>query len=510
VKGPFDGLTALIVEDDWLVREDIAGEFRREGWTVLEAGTGASALRRLRETKILDVLITDIRLADATTGWDIAEAARELHPKIPVIYASGNPNNDGRGVPESIFLNKPVTARELMLTLQQASGHRAIATARGIDMDLRRTRSKLTRNSIGADRLSIRDARIYPGGFQIIAEAFGPVGFPERLTGDRAAEHYAAIIESSDDAILSKDLNGVIMTWNRGAELLFGYTAEEAVGRPVTILIPMDRQDEEPFILERVRRGEKVDHYETIRQRKDGSLVDISLTVSPIKNERGEIVAASKIARDITETKRAQERQELLLREMDHRVKNLFTLAISVLTLSGRYASSIPQLIDSTRDRLSALARAHALTLSHGPRAPHAARPATLHSLLEAISAPHLGEGDGRRFSIIGCDMEISGSTISSLALLLHEFATNSVKYGALSSTAGQIEVHCADRAGNVVITWSERGGPRVAPPIGNEGFGDLLVRATVAGQLGGDISREWKPEGLLIRLSVPRERLTG
>jgi PAS domain S-box-containing protein len=368
----------------------------------------------------------------------------------------------------------------------------------------------LTRNNIGADRLSIRDARNYPGGFQIIAGAFGPVGFPERLTGDRAAEHYAAIIESSDDAILSKDLNGVIMTWNRGAELLFGYTAKEAVGRPVTILIPMDRQDEEPFILERVRRGEKVDHYETIRQRKDGSLVDISLTVSPIKNERGEIVAASKIARDITETKRAQERQELLLREMDHRVKNLFTLAISVLTLSGRYASSIPQLIDSTRDRLSALARAHALTLSHGPRAPHAARPATLHSLLEAISAPHLGEGDGRRFSIIGCDMEISGSTISSLALLLHEFATNSVKYGALSSTAGQIEVHCADRAGNVVITWSERGGPRVAPPMGNEGFGDLLVRATVAGQLGGDISREWKPEGLLIRLSVPRERLTG
>jgi PAS domain S-box-containing protein len=368
----------------------------------------------------------------------------------------------------------------------------------------------LTRNNIGADRLSIRDARNYPGGFQIIAGAFGPVGFPERLTGDRAAEHYAAIIESSDAAILSKDLNGVIMTWNRGAELLFGYTAKEAVGRPVTILIPMDRQDEEPFILERVRRGEKVDHYETIRQRKDGSLVDISLTVSPIKNERGEIVAASKIARDITETKRAQERQELLLREMDHRVKNLFTLAISVLTLSGRYASSIPQLIDSTRDRLSALARAHALTLSHGPRAPHAARPATLHSLLEAITAPHLGEGDGRRFSIIGCDMEISGSTISSLALLLHEFATNSVKYGALSSTAGQIEVHCADRAGNVVITWSEHGGPPVVPPIGNEGFGDLLVRATVTGELGGDISREWKAEGLVIRLSVPRQSLTG
>ena len=298
------------------------------------------------------------------------------------------------------------------------------------------------------------------------------------------------------------------MTWNRGAQLLFGYTAEEAVGKPVTILIPTDRHDEEPIILERIRLGQSIDHYETIRQRKDGSLVNISLTVSPIKNEKGEIVGASKIARDITESKRAQAQQELLLREMDHRVKNLFTLAISLLTLSGRYATTVPQLINSTRDRLSALARAHALTLSQGPGASHSPRPATLQSLIEAITAPHLDAGDDSRFSITGCDMKISRSTISSLALLLHEFATNSVKYGALSSTTGQIQVQCAHRAGNVVITWSEQGGPEVSPPVGNEGFGDLLVRATV-GQLSGDISREWKPEGLVIRLSVPRERLT-
>ena len=146
-------------------------------------------------------------------------------------------------------------------------------------------------------------------------------GGGERLTGDRAAQHYAAIVESSDDAILSKDLNGVIMSWNRAANRLFGYTAEEAVGRSVTLIIPTDRLDEEPVILERIRRDERIEHYETIRQRKDGSLVDISLTVSPIKNEKGEVVGASKIARDITELKRARERQALLLREMDHRVR---------------------------------------------------------------------------------------------------------------------------------------------------------------------------------------------
>jgi PAS domain S-box-containing protein len=108
-----------------------------------------------------------------------------------------------------------------------------------------------------------------------------------------------AIVESSVDAIISKDLAGVIITWNRGAQRLFGYTAEEAIGRSVTMLIPADRPDEEPMILGRVRRGERIDHYETVRRRKDGSLVDISLTVSPIKDEAGNIVGASKIARDI-------------------------------------------------------------------------------------------------------------------------------------------------------------------------------------------------------------------
>jgi len=336
-------------------------------------------------------------------------------------------------------------------------------------------------------------------------------GAPERLSGELAASHYAAIIESSDDAILSKDLNGVIMTWNRGAELLFGYTAEEAVGRPVTILIPADRPDEEPFIIDRVRRGEKVDHYETVRQRKDGNLVNISLTVSPIRNEKGEIVGASKIARNITGSRRAQERQELLLREMDHRIKNLFALAISVLRLSGRSANSAKEAVDTASTRLAALARAHALTLSHGPTdALNAARPTTLYSLIDAIAAPY-HHTQGSRFLITGfCDMEISGSTISSLALLLHEFATNSAKYGALTAPAGEIRVHCTNETRDVVITWSEHGGPPVAPPTGNDGFGDLLIRSTVANQLGGQISREWKPEGLVIRLSVPRERLSG
>jgi CheY-like chemotaxis protein len=116
MRAPFNGLTALMVEDDWLVREDIANGFRQEGWMVLEAATGAKALELLREAKSIDLVITDIGLADAMTGWDVAEAVRIMYPEVPVIYASGAPDNDGRRVPASVFLSKPVTTRALMLT----------------------------------------------------------------------------------------------------------------------------------------------------------------------------------------------------------------------------------------------------------------------------------------------------------------------------------------------------------------------------------------------------------
>lgn len=123
---------------------------------------------------------------------------------------------------------------------------------------------------------------------------------------------FSAIVESSDDAIISKDLNGIITSWNAGAQRIFGYQAEEIIGHPVLDLIPLDRQHEEPGILARLRNGQRIDHYETIRRRKDGSLVEVSLTVSPLKDEAGKIIGASKIARDITAHKRHETHQQAL------------------------------------------------------------------------------------------------------------------------------------------------------------------------------------------------------
>jgi len=140
--------------------------------------------------------------------------------------------------------------------------------------------------------------------------------FSSQADLDALSALLTAIVSSSDDAIVSKTLEGIITSWNRAAEAMFGYTAAEAVGKSIRLIIPADRQQEEDFVLGEIRRGQRVDHFETIRQTKDGRLLNISLTVSPIRNAQGTIIGVSKIARDITEKKRFErEREELLARE---------------------------------------------------------------------------------------------------------------------------------------------------------------------------------------------------
>ena len=160
------------------------------------------------------------------------------------------------------------------------------------------------------------------------------VDISERKRSEEMAQRLASIVESSDDAIISKDLNGTITSWNKGAERLFGYAAEEAIGKPITMLIPPDRQDEEATIIDRIRRGERIEHYETVRRRKDGSSVEISLTVSPIRNAQGKIIGASKIARDITERKRSEEQIAILAREAEHRAKNVLATVQATVHLT--------------------------------------------------------------------------------------------------------------------------------------------------------------------------------
>jgi PAS domain S-box-containing protein len=137
--------------------------------------------------------------------------------------------------------------------------------------------------------------------------------------GEEAQNRLAAIVESSDDAIISKTLNGVITSWNKAAERMLGYTANEAVGQHITLIIPRDRIDEETIIIEKIRKGERIEHFDTVRVRKDGTLLDLSLTISPVRNASGKIVGASKIARDITQRKRT----DRALQESEERYRTL-------------------------------------------------------------------------------------------------------------------------------------------------------------------------------------------
>jgi len=300
--------------------------------------------------------------------------------------------------------------------------------------------------------------------------------------------YLAAIVDSSADAIISKDLNGVITSWNKGAERLFGYTAVEAVGKPVLMLIPTDRQHEEPAILDQIKSGTPIDHYETIRQRKDGSFVDISLTVSPIRSPDGTIIGASKIARDISERRVAQARQDFLIGELKHRTQNLFAVVQSIANRSLVERYSIAQAKEVLNGRLMALSRAHSML------AEAAWEGAPLTDILKRELA-----GFSDHLSVSECELVVNTQAAQQFSLMAHELATNAAKYGALSSPNGRISIGCdvqrTNGEGMFSFVWKESGGPKVSEPK-RKGFGSTIL-LDAAKQFAEHVLLEYEPDGL-------------
>lgn len=322
----------------------------------------------------------------------------------------------------------------------------------------------------------------------------GPAG----VDGPDPRDWLVAIVDGSEDAIVSKDLNGIIQTWNSGAQRLFGYRANEVIGKSITILIPEDRLDEEPAIISRIQQGNRVEHFETRRRRKDGSLVDISLTISPIRNAKGVIVGASKIARNISEKRIAEEQQQLLMGEMRHRVKNLFALATAIVSISARSASETEEVVRTIQARLSSLARAHELTMTDILNESGGRSGVELRSLIGTLLEPYASE---ERIRIEGDDLEVGGKAISNIALLVHELATNAAKYGALSSAEGRLDVDIRRNGEEIRLIWRETGGPEPSPTK-EQGFGSRLERG-LATSLGAEILRDWQPTGLVVTVRL-------
>jgi PAS domain S-box-containing protein len=300
----------------------------------------------------------------------------------------------------------------------------------------------------------------------------------ERRRAEHASRLLVSIIETSGDAIVSKELDGIVTSWNHGAQRIFGYAAEEMIGKRVTGLIPDDRANEDLRMLERIRRGEGVEHYETVRRRKDGNLIDVSLTVSPVMADN--VSGASIIVRDISERKLAEQRLRTVMHELSHRSKNLLSVIQAMAQQTAHRSPSTEHFLDHFNARIRGLASSHDLLVNQDWRG------ASLENLVRQQLLP-FADGDADRIEITGPPIVVSPEAAQTIGLALHELATNASKYGALSGPAGKLAVQWtlepANGAPRFRMTWRERGGPPVDPPE-HSGFGRLLIERLTGDKL--------------------------
>ena len=257
-------------------------------------------------------------------------------------------------------------------------------------------------------------------------------------------------------------------------------------------MIPPDHQKEEEGIIERIRRGQRIEHYETVRQRKHGSLIDVSLTISPVRNAQRKIIGASKIARDITERKRSEAQIVNLAREAEHRTKNI--LATVQATVRFSHSSTADDLKKLIEGRINALAKVHTLFVESRWTG------AELHTL---VALPYRGEREGL-VRINGPVVMLEPNTAQMIAISFHELATNAAKYGSLSATDGAVEIAWSCPAdGRLSLRWTESGGPAVTPPT-HCGFGTRIMEKIIEGQLGGQVRFDWRDQGLTCEIALP------
>jgi PAS domain S-box-containing protein len=331
----------------------------------------------------------------------------------------------------------------------------------------------------------------------------------QRTSEPDAAARLAAIVDSSFDAIVSKDLNSVVTSWNAAAEQLFGYSAQEMIGKSITLLIPAHLQSEEIEIISRIRRGERVETFETVRRRKDGTLINVSLTISPIKGPAGEIIGASKIARDVTAARENERRIRLLMREVNHRVKNQYAVILSMLRETSKKASDPKEFVLQVQERIMALARSHDLLVTSEWRGT---------SLFDVVAGHLKPFGHEGRINLAGPLLSLQPNAVQNLGMAFHELGTNSAKYGALSGEVGRVEVEwavTADTEGqeNLEIEWEETFAPHAddfRETSSRTGFGTVVLKRVAPQSLSGSATLERKPGHVRWRLVAPLASCVG
>jgi len=325
--------------------------------------------------------------------------------------------------------------------------------------------------------------------FCVVNETTDRVGYEAKLN------RLASIVSSSQDAILGIDLDLTVTDWNDGAEKLYGFARDEIVGKSVTALIPPDRLDEEARIIEQIKAGGHVEPHETVRMNKDGRPVDVSLSVSPIHDARGRVVGASKIARDISDRKAAEQAQKVLIGELNHRVKNLLATVLAIARQTFRNVEDLDASRSSFEARLLNLAKAHDLLTTSGWEK------ASLQQVVENALAPF----SSSRIDVEGPPLKLQPKAAVAVALILHELATNASKYGALSTPDGRVSVTWTiedEGEARFRLSWREAGGPPVVAPA-RKGFGSRLIESMVF-QLDGTFELTYEPDGVSCRIDAP------
>jgi PAS domain S-box-containing protein len=327
----------------------------------------------------------------------------------------------------------------------------------------------------------------------------------ELLSRMRAQAHLAAIVAHSPSAMVSLSPTGIIQSWNPAAERLFGYSASEAIGRSVQMFYPDENVSDFDELNAAIRAGETVSG-DVVRRHKNGSLIDVFISVAPMVDESGRVTGISAIVSDIVERKSRERQIEFLMRELSHRSKNMLAVVQAVAGQTALHSLDFEVFQARFAERLHAMARSQDLLVESDWRGAH------LSQVLRTQLAPFADEWE-TRVAMSGPDVQLKPDCVQSLALAAHELATNAAKYGALSAPAGRIVINwelsgdAAER--RLRVTWREQNGPRVQPPD-RHGFGQVVIEQMVASSLHAEVKLEYRSEGLFWLLDAPAEHIVA
>ena len=336
----------------------------------------------------------------------------------------------------------------------------------------------------------------------------------ERARAERALreseEFSRSVVESSGDCIKVLDPDGTLQFMNENGRCLMEIDDFSSVcGTPWPSLWP---DESKPAIESALRTAQAggIGRFSAFCPTAKGTPKWWDVVVTPVMGIEGRPVRLVSISRDVTEQRQSEEAKQLLLRELDHRVKNLFAVTSGMVSMTARTAPSVAAMAEALRGRLMALATAHDLVRSAISPSAKPLAATSLRALIEAVVRPHVDTLADRRLTMHGGELSLGASTTTSLALVLHELSTNSAKYGALSTPRGALAISWSMVAESLVLEWSEDVGPEptIAAPA-TRGFGSMLAESTVTRQLGGALVYDWRSSGVRIDMRVPLGRLS-